>query len=327
MKNIIKTLLLLILPILCFNSIAQNNVVEDSIYSLSEKYNYTVSKLLEGNCSHPQWSPNGNYISFTGNDYKGIFMMHKDSLNIRTLNNDLGAGYKYAWALDNTHIAYRGTRFVNNKREQFIGVINIKTNADTNLVFHNRLQPPVWQYLETGKKVLYVFNNEIICSDEFNYEAEEFSFYAHIPNINIAFFYNQGAMSLIDLKLKNTENTQKIEGMDAVIAPDKDKFVFSRDGQLVLSSFSKSDEIILDDGRYPSWSPDSKKIVYQKTSDDGYSITTSDLYIFDITALKKYTLTETEDFLEANPSWSPSGNEILFNDELKGNIYLLKLNY
>ena len=52
-------------------------------------------------------------------------------------------------------------------------------------------------------------------------------------------------------------------------------------------------------------------------------ITDSDIYVSSTDGAVTVPLTETSDALEMNPSWSPDGKSLAFDD--RGTIYLLPL--
>lgn len=78
-------------------------------------------------------------------------------------------------------------------------------------------------------------------------------------------------------------------------------------------------------GTRPRWSPDSAWLVFAVTRDDGYQITSSDLYIVSANGGERIALTATEEELEMNPDWSPRGDRIVFDSVYSGNLYVLEL--
>ena len=331
MRKVLKTGLLLCAIILYFNTSGQNSndvlipLAPDSANALSVKLNYKIVKLAAGPYSNPIWSPDGKRIAFTDKGQQGIMIIDKEGKDIKILSNEIGVGYKFSWSLDNDYIAYRATRFDGNKRMQFIEVVNVNDTSKSILVFKNGIQPPVWQYSEKGKRVAYVINNKVTFSDYYSYASEEYKSLYKSLNINKFFYYKSGHLYLVnDVAL--IEESESFEGMDPVISPDRKSYIYSWEGKLHLRTFDSKAEIVLGIGSHPSWSPDSFKIVYQKTTDDGHVITGADLFIMDISTMQSYPLTDTKAVFEVNPSWSADGKNIVFNDETDGTIYLLTFN-
>lgn len=78
-------------------------------------------------------------------------------------------------------------------------------------------------------------------------------------------------------------------------------------------------------GNRPKWSPDSKRIVYVITEDNGYEITSSDIYLINADGSGKVNLTNSDTIIEMTPSFSPDGKSILFENYLEGSIYLMSI--
>ena len=110
-----------------------------------------------------------------------------------------------------------------------------------------------------------------------------------------------------------------------VLSPDKTKVVYSYNEELIIINTDGTNPINLGKGYHPSFSPDGMYIVYHIATDDGYMITSSDLYITDIEGKQKVQLTDTPDQMEEFPDWSPKGNAIVFNDLYSGVIYKMEL--
>ena len=298
--------------------------------AVQNKFEYEIANAKaitsEGDYTTPIWSPDGQSIAYTTREQSGIMIMNKDGSDSRILTKDIGAGYKFTWSLDNSHIAYRGTKFENNRRTQFIGVIDVFNNSSeivSNL--QNRLQPPFWKYSDKGKQVSYVLNDQVEFSKPYPYSSKEFIDLFKIANVNRLLYYKEQNLVLINND-SEFELATKIEGLDPVISPNRQKFIYSKWDQLYLFNFEDNTDIFIGDGHRPSWSPDGSKIVYQKSKDDGHITTESDLYIMDFINMQNKQLTNTIEIFEVNPSWSPDGKEILFNDENSGIIYLISLN-
>ncbi len=59
--------------------------------------------------------------------------------------------------------------------------------------------------------------------------------------------------------------------------------------------------------------------------DDGYQVTSSDIFVATADGKNKFAVTNTPDVSEMYPSWSQSGNKLVFNST-NGEIFIAELN-
>ncbi|HMB93402.1 MAG TPA: hypothetical protein VKP65_21295, partial [Rhodothermales bacterium] len=112
--------------------------------------------------------------------------------------------------------------------------------------------------------------------------------------------------------------------LNLVVAPDSSKMAFEvMGGHLYVMGTDGAGLVDLGVGYRPQWSPDSEWLVYMRTEDDGHQFTGSELYAARINDRAIVQLTQTPDRLEMNPSWSPDGTQIVYDD--KGGIYVVSV--
>ncbi len=109
------------------------------------------------------------------------------------------------------------------------------------------------------------------------------------------------------------------------VSPDGDKVAFqglATGLHVFVRSTGRS--IHIGPGTAPAWSPDSARLVYELTEDDGHDLLASDLHLYDVASGRDHRLTTTEQELERRPSFSPDGREIAFDDDT-GRIWIARL--
>jgi hypothetical protein len=111
----------------------------------------------------------------------------------------------------------------------------------------------------------------------------------------------------------------------AVIAPDGDRVAF-----LGLTTgiyvYTRSTGALIHVGRgtAPAWSPDSKRLAFERTEDDGHDFVASDLYVYDLASARISPVTATDRITERRPSFSPDGASIAYDDG-EGAVYVGRL--
>lgn len=74
-------------------------------------------------------------------------------------------------------------------------------------------------------------------------------------------------------------------------------------------------------GTAPAWSPDSRRLVYEVTEDDGHDVLASELYLYELATDRVVPVTAGDRLLKRRPSFSPDGTRIAFDDDA-GAIYV-----
>ena len=114
--------------------------------------------------------------------------------------------------------------------------------------------------------------------------------------------------------------------LNLVQSPDGKFVAFERYGEGLYLMQSNGHHLRFKGKAYrPSWSPDSRHIVAMETQDNGYAFTAAELVVFGTDSPSRVEITTEIDLITLNPSWSPYGDSILFNDPETGHIYLLPL--
>lgn len=269
-----------------------------------------------------KWSPDGTKVAFTEQGHKGIYVTSANNPSVKKLVDDLGAGYKFAWNPSSTELAYRGTTFTKNIRSQYIATVNCKSLTKQIIVDKQPAinHTPTYIIDEENQVLMHIQQGKI---KKLQKHASD-----GIKEINSKYvdvIFDNGNLFAVTKFGENIPLTTNGQSVYPVMSPDKSKVVYSTNDELVIMNLDGSNKINLGKGYHPSFSPDGKYIVYHIASDDGYFITSSDLYVIDIDGNNKTQLTNTPNLIEEFPDWSPNGNAIVFNELQSGIIYKMEL--
>jgi Tol biopolymer transport system component len=140
---------------------------------------------------------------------------------------------------------------------------------------------------------------------------------AATPQRPVAFTQNERVYAQRGGRIREISSGDSFFG--AVVAPDGDKVVFQGlVTGLQIYTQSTGTVVSVGPGTAPAWSPDSKRLVFEVTEDDGHDLVASELYVYDLAADRATPLTASERVLERRPSFSPDGASVAFDDNTGG---------
>lgn len=274
-------------------------LLEDKDTKVSKKIT-TISNVVK--VTNPTISPNNeNLIVFTNDNLNGLYTYNTKTEKQKKLTNEIGAGYNYSWSSDGQSICYRVTTINNNNvRMQQIKLVNLNTNKITNISEKERsLSNPVWLEINALKKIAYFskdglkFSEVLVSKKSKTSIKKDKNVIYNFFNGNLCLVHYNGEISLIE---KNAQ------AYDPLISPDNKSIVYSTLSGLVIYDINSKTKNNIGTGIYPSWSPLSNEIVYQRCTDDGERVLSSDLYIYSINDKKAIKFTDTKE-LEYYPQW------------------------
>ena len=280
------------------------------------------------------FSPDGEHIAFTGPNYFGLWVAdysQQDSIyvtNMRKLTS-VQAGFGYDWSLDgawilSTHHIYRDRKKMS--ALQLYGT-DEGTTKRLNEYSMGYQGDPEWMGYES---TAIISSRNGLIRAETGVELPE--------RLKPAIPDDRNRLMIVDEKLyRVSESDSYMEPvspfddpeakiLNLVHSPDGKFVAFERYGEGLYLMNSNGDKLrFLGKAYRPSWSPDSRYLVAMETQDNGYTFTAAELVVFGTDSLSRVEITTKTDLITLNPSWSPYGDSILFNDPETGHVYLLPL--
>ena len=255
----------------------------------------------------PKASPSGKYVAFSSLKYKGIFVYDLINKKLRMLTDEDFAGYNFVWSEDEKFIYYRFRRGLK------FGIVKISlSGSKTELT-------PLLRELSFPIKNLGCI---------FTLVGRERKFHSLENKCKTVDSYLFAKDDKIYLYSKN-RITQISDYKDKYFLPQ-----FSPDRKWILYNglvtgihifnIQNGKDLNIDLGSDPTWLPNSKAIIYEKTTDDGERILSSDIYLYNLSTKKISIIAETDNIIELHPQYDSVNKCIWFDSN--GKIGYIKIN-
>ncbi|WP_405205554.1 hypothetical protein [Aquimarina sp. LLG6339-5] len=255
----------------------------------------------EGEYSTPVWSPDGQKILFTDHHNDELFvvdLIHENK--VTKVKHGQGIGYLANWSTDGESIIFKEKPKGGFFSEARVKSINLQTKKETIL---NEIHP---NSSKTGM--------------------------SKKSNKNLIVYINQETLKLEAKKGIDGKpwviSKEKGQYYHPVVSPDQ-KSVIVHDGPMMYlySIYNNQKRKELGVGIASGWLPNNEGVItFEDQSEDGHSVTASDLYFISTISLNKKQLTSTKDKIEMWGDVSPDGKRIAFSDEKSGKIFIADFN-
>jgi len=307
MKRIIIAIFLLSLVSQAQESFQKNNKPQKLVQSPDQHF------------MNPRWSPDGSKIAFTSIRYKGLWVVESDGTNLLHLSDDPAAGFGFSWSPDSRHILFRAAKYDENRRLNAVKQIDVIAQVEKQLTDYRSVLPGLPEWFGTNGEIAF-FNGKglEILGSGIGLQNSGQQKIAYIKNGNIV------VTTPLSKALDTLKPLQGANYINTELSPDNKKIAFEQiGGNLYIMDTDGHNLKEIGPGHRPQWSADSRYITYMITQDDGHDFTASDIYISSADGKFKQQITETDNRIEMNPSWSPDGSKIIFDNYLDGVIYIL----
>lgn len=256
------------------------------------------------------FSPSGKDIYLTNQSYHGIWKYSSKEKTISEITTDAGSGFNFTVSQDETQIAYRRT--IQNsstpQRKQEIVVKSLSTLEEKIVGTGADLQTPVF----VSNKLVYT-----------NLQTKK-------TNI-----FSTGSSKAIVLGIEDQKIALMKNGAKKIFDPfGNGRYIwptFSPNGlQIAAVDMERGGFIVDVDGNNirlikrcnsPSWTRSGKYVIGMDDTDDGHTITGSEIIAVSSNGAKRISLTQTADTAELYPKCSPVENKIVCTT-LTGDVYL-----
>ncbi len=241
----------------------------------------------------PVWSPAGDKIAVTTDNFTGILIADADGSNLKSLTTEPGAGYKMTWSADG---------------KQIMGRVNVVEGVK------NLHETKVWD-VANGQSAIVKAKSASTAVPSWDAADGVYKIMVNDP---------AKAASQIEA-LKDYAGSIVI---NPALSPDGKKVAFQLPGKGIWTINNDGTGLKqLCSGSHPQWLPDNKSIIMTIVKDNGQNFTSSDIYAVNAETGDTNLLTGDTDILPLTPTVSPDGKQVAFENALDAAIYVITLKY
>lgn len=289
-----------------------------------------LTRAEDGPFTHPRWSPDGSRLAFTSVGFAGLWVVDAPGTtgasDPRPITDAPSAGFGYSWSPDGSSLLTRISNDETGRRRHAVRLFDATNGGTTELAPFRPSIASLPEFAAGTPDVALVAGGEV---ETFRTGLPEAA--AKTGRADRIFLLDDGRPVLADAFTGSTRQLDLFAGetlINAATSPDGRRVVFEVVGSNVFVidlDDETTEPVDIGRGNRPQWSPEGEWIVYMRTDDDGERFTSSDLVAVRIDGRAELRLTDTPDRLEMNPSWSPDGTRLAYDDLADGIVYLLPI--
>jgi Tol biopolymer transport system component len=270
------------------NPVNENNL-ENEFIKISEP------QLIIKDGSHPEWSPDGTQIAYTGwsdETRQDIYIASKDGSAIQQITFEESIDNHPFWAPDGRSLGFSSNRI--NDQNYYIFIISI-ADKEIKQVSPDTVGVQAGDWSPDGHSIVYdgLFSDTNI--------RDNFLGLTDLTKNETEFF-------LVDVTYEgwpqfSPKGAQVV--FESLVSHDYNIWTANIDGTNLT-------QITTDGGEYPTWSPDGEWILYSNIQSGNY-----DLFIIKSDGSQEaIKVIDTKDANEVRSSWSPDGQSIIYDTML-----------
>jgi Tol biopolymer transport system component len=273
---------------------------------------------------NPVWSPDGNFIAMSGNNNNSIHVLHLQTGEMSLLVEADRSGYGFSWSADSRHILYRHS-VTSDRIVQHAPAIVDLDGRQPRIVGEASIRMPALPVWSHDASTIYTSDGQRLSSVPSDVVLDAAKLTSTLPNHALL---NQGS-ALMLLGGDGERRMDPIPGseyINAALSPDGARVVFEvLGGGMYIMDIASGSITDLGSGNRPVWSPAGDRIAFMVAEDDGYTYTSSDIYLINADGSGRRKLSTTPSRMEMNPRRSPDGTRIVFDVYATGDIYIITI--
>ncbi len=272
-----------------------------------------LASLPDQSCKVPQFSPDGENVAFSTNNYQGIYVVSATGGAIAEISSDIAAGWRFTWSPDSRKIAARVSHPETYSKSIVLYDLQNRDKANLEEKVSRLTDFPLWL---NSENLLLPENrsSRILSLSSVSLDERPVAWFSG----STVYWRNA------DGQTRSYVLSQKSGIISLALAPDGEKAAIVQKNGMLSILYKNENLVSLGEGFAPAWNPESDAIVFMQTEDDGHDYTAGDLYIASITG-NIQPLLITADTIEMYPHWSPDGSTIVYENYSDGTISLINV--
>ena len=281
------------------------------IYVTANLYPQKIQSISSNELKKPLLTNFGIVFTVAGNS--SLYLEHSGKTVL--LNSSPGCGMYYTLSKDRQTI---GFKYIDENGNQVPAIINLKTNEVRYL--HNPVESAGQVSFAGNGSYAFTVGNHLMVYSPSGEKKYDLGTYANIapisPGANYAAFNDDNDRIFI-LNLSTGEK-QKITNdscgyFSPAWSPDGSKLLYSSlAGSMMVYDITNNETYSIGEGFSPSWSNDSRLIVFYRKEIKNLEVINSDIYVASFNGSEESRITSTPGILETDPSFGINDSQIIY---------------
>jgi hypothetical protein len=260
--------------------------------------------------SAPQFSPSGQEVYLTNQDYNGIWQYSLEKKLLKQITADPQSGFDFSISEDGSKISYRTTVVQGDHRSRVQQTVEVSVVTGTRIVWHTGNSVSMPRYSKNDIIVPETFTKGLLNPEKLNRPA-------------VVLGTMDGKIALMQQWSKKEIDPAGSGGyLWPAVSPDGQRIAaVSIERGAFVSALDGSEFIGLGKCNAPRWTRSGKWIIGMDDTDDGHRITGSDIVAVSADGTRRLKLTETSSEHEMYPALSATADMFIVTT-LSGNVIL-----
>ena len=257
----------------------------------------------------PVWSPTGDKIAVTGDNYCGIFVANADGSGLSIVTEETGAGYKMSWSNDGAQILGRTSSLESGKIFYQVKTWTVADKTSRVVVDKTRALTgtPTWKSLAA-----------LDSNGKMKASAIAGNVYETLMSDPAGAAQRIGALGEFSGKIV----------INPALSPDGTKVAFQVPGKgIYVCGNDGSNLHFVAKASHPAWLADGETIVATVVADNGETFTGSKLYAIDTRNGESVLLVDREGMIPLTPAVTADGARVAFENAADASIYVINLKF